>query len=183
MDTNTEFLFGESVNVLTGTTPAHAKDFLKAFDEGFSGSGLRIALGPFNALLSNRKWIKACGKTHAFADHYVDKAIQYRKELLSGHNNDSKAQREPHRIMLCNMAEQTEDKAVLRDQILQAMMAAQETTANLISNVFFLLARHSDVWHRLRQDILAFEGKELQLDDLSKLKYLHNVLSESKSNQ
>ena len=44
------------------------------------------------------------------------------------------------------MAQKTEDKKELRNEILQALMAAQETTAALISNVFFLLSRNEFIW-------------------------------------
>ena len=60
-------------------------------------------------------------------------------------------------------------------------MAAQETTSVLISNVFFLLARHPNVWQRLRQEALSLGDDEIGVDTLQKLKYLRNVLNESES--
>ena len=79
------------------------------------------------------------------------------------------------------MAEQINDKMELRNQILQALMAAQETIAVLISNVFFLLSRHPLVWQRLRKEIIALGDSVLDVDTLQNLKYLRNVLNESES--
>lgn len=76
------------------------------------------------------------------------------------------------------MAEQTEDRTQLRNEILQALMAAQETTAVLISNVFFLLSRHPSVWKELRQEALSLADDQLEMDILLNMKYLRNVLNE-----
>ena len=57
-------------------------------------------------------------------------------------------------------------------------MALQDTTASLLSNVFFLLARHSDVWRKLRAEVLSIGSSELHFEQLAKMKYLHNVLNE-----
>ncbi len=149
------------------------------------GSGFRIALGPLRFLFRDSKWPTACEETHRFADYYVDKALQWRQErtqLLNIHatGRELKDHRQQH-ILLHGMAEQTEDRTELRNQILQALMAAQETTSVLISNVFFLLSRHPTVWQRLRQEALLLEDHEITVDNLQNMKYLRNVLNESES--
>ena len=78
------------------------------------------------------------------------------------------------------MAQETEDKTELRDQIIQGMMANQETTAVLISNVLFLLARHPKEWETLRNEMLRFRPGELTFETLRECPRLRNVLSESK---
>ena len=178
LDTATLFLFGESIGSLSAATPAHAQGFLEAFAAGFSGSGMRIALGPFKILLSKSKWLEACETTHRFADFYADKALQHRQDFLAGENKAVEGGCIQPQILLYNMAEQTGDRNDLRNQILQAMMAAQETTANLLSNVFFLLARNPNVMQRLRTEALSVGSSELNLDQLAKMKYLRNVLNE-----
>ncbi|KAH8160028.1 hypothetical protein CIB48_g8215 [Xylaria polymorpha] len=50
LDMNTLFLFGEPIGILSGTPPSHIEGFLDAFQTGFNGCGLRIALGPLNFL-------------------------------------------------------------------------------------------------------------------------------------
>ena len=182
LDTATVLLFGESIGLLSGKTPEHAKGFLDAFNAGFSGSGMRIALGPLKVFLSDTKWLQACRTTHNFADFYVDKAIKYREAYLAQKgslNTHDKSESEFQRILLYDMAEHTGDRIDLRNQILQALMAAQETTACLLSNVFFLLARHPEVWNKLRNEILDVESESLKYDQSTHLTYLRNVLNES----
>ena len=173
LDTATQFLLGESIGSLSGKEPAHAEGFLDAFADGFSGSGMRIAIGPFKIFLSKSRWLESCRKTHRFTDYYIDKALQYRRELLAG-----KTESASH-VLLYNMAKETGDRVELRNQIIQALMAAQETTANLLGNVFYLLARYPKVWEKLREEVLLIEQKPLDFDQLMKMKYLRNVLNES----
>jgi cytochrome P450 len=52
-----------------------------------------------------------------------------------------------------------------------------DTIAILLSNIFFHLARHPDVWHKLRQQILDIP--EITTDSLKRLSYLQNVINET----
>ena len=79
--------------------------------------------------------------------------------------------------MLYNLAEKTGDRVYLRNQILQAMLAAQDTTSNLIGNIFFPLARHGEVWQRLRKEVLS-EHNNLHYNQLMGFRYLQNVIKE-----
>lgn len=80
--------------------------------------------------------------------------------------------------LLQGMAEQTDDPFTLRNEILQALMAAQETTASLICNVFFLLSRHKPVWRKLHQHVVAIGDCELNAEALQSIPLLRNVLNE-----
>lgn len=174
---NTLFLFGEAIGMLSESPPPHAQGFLDAFQEGFNGCGMRIALGPLKVLLPKTKWLMACSKTHDFADVYVERALQYREKFLS--DKESKDDDHNQRILLYNMAKLTDNRVVLRDQIVQAMMAASETTASLISTTFHVLSNHPSVFKKLRAEVLAAGDSQLDFDRLSRMKYLQNVILES----
>lgn len=176
LDMNTLFLFGEAIGMLSGSPPVHAKGFLDAFQEGFNGCGMRIALGPLKVLLPKKGWLKACSKTHDFADVYVERALKYRRETLALQTPED---RNKQRTLLFNMAMQTDNRVVLRDQIIQAMMAASETTAALISTVFHVLSNHPSVFTKLRAEVLAVEHATLDFHKLGRMKYLQNVILES----
>lgn len=64
--------------MLSRSPPPHAEGFLAAFQEGFNGCGMRFALGPLKVLLPSKGWLKACKRTHEFADVYVARALEYR---------------------------------------------------------------------------------------------------------
>jgi hypothetical protein len=50
-------------------------------------------------------------------------------------------------------------------------MASQDTTSNLIGNVFFLLARHPDIWQKVRKEVLFVDG-DLDFNRLMGMTYL-----------
>lgn len=148
------------------------------------GSGIRIALGPFKFLYPclDPKWLQSCNITHQFADKYVHKALRHRQARVEDASQEKEAaavNRKPY-VLLFGMAEQTTDKTQLRNEILQALMAAQGTTAALISNVFFLLSRNEPVWEQLRKEVVALRVEELDQESLQGMKSLRNILNESK---
>ncbi|KAK9415007.1 putative Cytochrome P450 [Seiridium unicorne] len=176
LDLNTLFLFGEPIGMLSGTPPTHAEGFLDAFQAGFNGCGIRIALGPLNFLMPKGAWLKACGKVHKFANVYVDRAIEYRNNINSGENGQDKTQ---GRTLLFNMAQATADRTVLRNQAVQAMMASTETTASLISHVIRNLASNPTIAAQVRAEVLAVGDKPLDFDQLPRIKSLQNVITET----
>lgn len=176
LDMNTLFLFGEPIGMLSQSPPPHAQGFLDAFQAGFNGCGLRIAFGPLGKLIPKGDWLKACRKTHEFADVYVDRALQYREKYNLNQDGQTSAKQ---RTLLYNMAQQTDDRSVLRNQIIQAMMAAQETTASLISNVIQMLASNASVMRDLRNEVTAVGDQPLNFDQLTRMKLLQNVITES----
>lgn len=149
------------------------------------GSGIRIALGPFKFLyrFMDPQWLESCMVTQEFAGKYALRAIQHRMTIERAKLEDQKGAenlRKPY-VLLHGMAERGADYIQLRNEILQALMAAQETTAALISNVIFFLSRHEAVWQRLRVEVLALKKARLTQDKLQRMNYLQNVLSESES--
>jgi len=178
LDTSTSFLFGEPLGILSGKTPPHAEGFLDAFQQGFQGTGIRIALRPFVFFIPNKQWLVACKKVHLFADYYIENALKYREDFLAGKTGGSAEGDTKGNVLLYNMAEQTGDRIILRDNILQAMMASQETTANLLGNLFYLLAHHPDVQQRLRTEVLSVVG-DLDYNQLMGMKYLQKVITEA----
>jgi cytochrome P450 len=79
--------------------------------------------------------------------------------------------------LLYNMAEKTGDRIFLRNQVLQAVMDSQDTTSNLIGNVFFLLARHPDIWQKVRKEVLLVDG-DLDFNRLMGMTCLQKVITE-----
>lgn len=177
LDMNTLFLFGEPIGMLSGAPPSHAEGFLDAFQAGFNGCGLRIALGPLNFLMPKGDWIKACDKVHKFADAYVDRAVEYRNKINSVEDGQAKKNQ---RTLLFSMAQKTDDRTLLRNQIVQAMMASTETTASLISHVIRNLASNPTICARVRAEVLALGDVPLDFDQLPRIKSLQHVIMESR---
>lgn len=162
--------------MLSGSPPSHAEGFLDAFEAGFRGCGIRIALGPLSFLVPKGAWLKACDKVHRFANVYVDKAIEYRNKINSDELGQDGVKR---RTLLFNMAQATADRTVLRNQAVQAMMAATETTASLVSHVIRNLASNPSIAAQVRAEVLAVSDKPLDFDELPQIKSLQHVITES----
>lgn len=138
-----------------------------------------MGLGPLMFLHRDPKWNESNKRVHQVIDKYVNEALERqklgveRKERLDGGGR-----KRP--VLLDAMAEQSNDRIQLRNEALQAFIAAHETTACLISNIFFQLARHPAAWTKLREEVLALGDVHLDFEVSMKLKYLRNVINESK---
>lgn len=180
LDTATLFLFGNSFDSLSGTESSNARSFIHSAAYSLGGGGLRMGLGPLMFLHRDPKWNESNKRVHQVIDKYVDEALERQKlgvereERLNGGGRK-------RLVLLDAMAEQSNDRIQLRNEALQAFIAAHETTACLISNIFFQLARHPAAWTKLREEVLALGDVPLDFEVSMKLKYLRNVINESKS--
>jgi cytochrome P450 len=137
-----------------------------------------IGFGPFKHLPPNKKWKEACAVTHRFADHYVNQGLEYRDKLLATKSNMSESSKS--NILLYNMVEETQDRVFLMNQVLQGLIASQDTTSSMLGNVFFLLARHPLVWKKLHREVLSV-GHTRDYNTLMGMDYLQKVLKEGKN--
>jgi cytochrome P450 len=135
-------------------------------------------LGNFSFLLPSREFKAMCETAHEFIDYYIDKALAIEREEKVAGKKDGEKER---KTLLQLTAEQTQDQTELRSQILQGIMAGQDTTSVLLANTIFLLFRHPDMWTRLRTEVLEMGDREVTFDSLKTLKFLQNVLAECKS--
>lgn len=67
----------------------------------------------------------------------------------------------------------------LRDEVLTMMLAGHETSAHSLAWTLGLLAKHTDIQERLREEILTFNSQELILENILGLTLLQNVIKES----
>jgi hypothetical protein len=75
---------------------------------------------------------------------------------------------------LHELAEFTQDRKLLRDQIIAVLLASRDTTASALSWTMYELARHPHVTKRLRQEIFQVVGgiRSPTYVDLKNMKYL-----------
>ncbi|KAK3369963.1 putative cytochrome P450 alkane hydroxylase [Podospora didyma] len=186
IDTSTEFLFGESMNILNQKEPQRSQDFLDAFHYAQQGTGKRLQLGKLAFLYCDKKYYESIKVAHAFADYYVDKAIEYRRSHLAdkGVNLETFSDEDASKhkvVLLHDMAMETDNREDLRNQILHVFLAGHESSAITIGNAIFQLCRNPDKWERLRTEVLALgNGTEhLTAEKLKGVKYLSSVIKET----
>ncbi|KAI9693914.1 MAG: hypothetical protein M1822_003185 [Bathelium mastoideum] len=171
LDVSTEFLFGESTNTLDpDAAKVDATGFITAFDQALTS----IRKG-YDWTLFKRLRGKRTGKQQSFSqvqqlvDKYVAQAFELRRtEKIVGDG----------RIYLVDeLLKQTNDRYFVRSQLLNFFAAARDTAPVAISDVFFQLARHPDVWSKLRSEVVTIR-EPLSFDLFKSMTYLQSVLKE-----
>ena len=175
-DVTTDFMFGESI--LSQLHPeAFGGDLAEACRIGQLGAERRFRLGIFANLVPQRAFYRAVKKVHMYMEAHVDRAIQQRH--LQTDDEKDKPKDASRYVFLNELAKLTDDRLVLRDQLLGIFLAGRDTTAALLTNLFFVLAREPEVWKQLHEDISSLDGRKPTLDELKGLKYLSSCLNES----
>ena len=175
-DVTTDFMFGESI--LSQPHPeAFGGDLAEACRVGQLGAERRFRLGIFADLVPQRAFYRAVKKVHMYMEAHVDRAIQQRH--LQTDDEKDKPKDASRYVFLNELAKLTDDRLVLRDQLLGIFLAGRDTTAALLTNLFFVLAREAEVWKQLHEEISPLNGRKPTLDELKGLKYLSSCLNES----
>ena len=177
MDSATEFLFGESTNCLApGANPDNYK-FAEAFNRSQEEIAERFRMGKIVQWLRgslNQKDRKFC---QDFVDKFVQKGLEYR-EMLDRGKKDPKA--DDRYVFLYELVKRTTDPVQLRAELINILLAGRDTTASLLSDTWFVLARRPDIWAKLREEVDALGGAKPTFEQIKQMKYLKWVLNECK---
>jgi len=151
IDSATEFLFGRSVNSLRATTSESSEiTFAEAFTKAQNFLIHRSRLGPLRYFSSRKEGDAAIRVCHEFVDQFVDEAVRYREKAGA---DDAAAAGPEKYVFLREIANATTDKRRLRDELLNVLLAGRDTTASLLSNLWFEIARRPAVFARLRAEV------------------------------
>ena len=176
IDSSTEFLFGRSVGSLKKTQ--WEGSFALAFDYAQNAIIRRATLGPLNIFYRDRKVKKCNSICRDFAQQFVEEALS---AVESGKGVEEKAQSErkgQKYIFSHELAWRTSDKRRILDELMNILVAGRDTTASLLSNLFFMLAKHPAIWDKLRREIAGLQGKLPTYEELRSLKYVQCCISE-----
>lgn len=189
MDTATEFLFNHSTNSLrmVGQDEENNEDavFARSFNFAQADALTKIRYGIFDRFRNQTKGNEAIRICHAYVDKWVDEAIRYREETdvsekaTSGiQEKDKDAERY---VFIHELAKQTKDKVRIRNELINVLLAGRDTTASLLSNLFFQFGKDPRVWNKLREEIdTELQGRKPTYEELRNLKYLKYCLNECK---
>jgi cytochrome P450 len=130
--------------------------------------------------IPDRTWHKSKNIVHAFADSIVQEEIT----RLSSGDVEKSASPEISRgreryVFLHELIKQTQDPKTLRSELLNILLAGRDTTASLLSNTWFTLARRPDIWAKVQAEVDGLNGERPQYADIKDMKYLRWVLNES----
>ena len=142
------------------------------------GVRLRLQMNKFLFLYRDKTWFDAVALVHRFVDGHIDKTLKQLRNSKTA-KSSAKTTGEERNDLLWVMAKQLQDPKALRSQILAVFVPSNDTTSILISNAFYALARHPEVWDKLRKEVESLGHTTLNFESLRSLKYLNWVLNES----
>lgn len=190
IDSATELLFGESTGSLHtygSHTASTVYSSLAGFAEAFNTSQeyllRRVLAQRLYWTINPSKFRDANAQVHEVVNHYVQLALQSK--------HASEAQQADHGhgqgryVFLEALASGTDDPKLIRDNLLNVLLAGRDTTASLLSSVFYFLARNPWVWEKLRREVVGEfgdchrRGNEITDARVKNLTYLRYVLNES----
>lgn len=183
IDTATEFLFNHSTDSLRMMDVDENNEdviFSKAFTEAQDDIMMRTRLGFLDVFRPNKKGNEAIKICHAYVDKFVDDAIAWRRE----HDAEKAAgwtQEDGRYVFIRELAKQTDDRKRIRDELMNILLAGRDTTASLLSNMWFEIAKRPEVWTKLREEVKSLDGRLPTYEELRNLKYLRWCLNECKS--
>lgn len=181
IDSATEFLFNHSTNSLRMVGQEDEKNedviFAKAFNFAQDDIMTRFRFGPFDRFRKNEKGEEAIRICHAYIEKFVDDALRFRQEL----DDDKKvgSEKDEKYFFIQEVAKQTTDKKRIREELINILLAGRDTTASLLSNMFFEVAKRPEIYAKLRDEVAALNGRAPTYEELRNLKYVKYCLNES----
>lgn len=179
MDASTEFLMGESTRTLL---PGHSKlqeQFAKGIELGLKDATDRSQRGWFYHLISHAEVKAAIREVRRLVDPYVEHALEYRRKHLEAKERGEAGVEEEKYVFLHELAKETDDPLRLKNEVLNFLVAGRDTTASLLSTLWFMLARYPRVWKKLQAEVDGLEGKLPTYEKLRNMRYLKHCASES----
>ncbi|KAJ7227885.1 cytochrome P450 monooxygenase pc-3 [Mycena haematopus] len=196
MDSASEFLFNNCVNSLKANLPySHNVAFpppqpntLEAqaaikFVDAFTLAMLRISerevlgrIWPLFEILGD----KTAGPMRDISE-YLDPIIHaaMEKKRLSGPKE--KGDESEELSLLDELLDTTSDPRVLKDEILNMLLAGRDTTMHTLTVVIYFFTMYPEVCARVREEVLAHVGPSRRptYEDIRDMKYLRAVLNET----
>ena len=158
------------------TSKAAKDDFAEAFAVSQNFMGMRIRLQSLYWLVDGLKYRRAVAQIRAFANHYVKLALK------SGGHRASESLLPSKYTFLEAISRESQNPTDLCNHILSFLVAGRDSTANLLSWLFVLLARNPTVFSKLRAAIeTSFRSGDEKPDfaTLKSCRYLQYVLFET----
>ncbi|KAJ7677044.1 cytochrome P450 [Mycena polygramma] len=205
MDTATSFLFGQDVRSLDAGLPyphyvaastvspaaatAHPSSaFATAFQEAQTVTALRHRFGAHWPLAEF--WVdrlaRPMGVVRGFLDPILKEAVA-KKRAMAMNKSEEKTNEVGDRevqegeSLLDHLVNYSEHYTILRDEILNITAAGRDTTAGLLTFTTYMLAEHSEILAKLRDEIFRVVGPSQRptYDNFREMKYLRAVLNET----
>ena len=174
LDSATEFLFGHSAGSLDfGHSHERGMKFAQAFTDSTTQSGNIVRVpAAFSFLLKTKKFKADVKYVHEYVSAYVQKAVD-----LHEHGT---AEKNDKYVFLEELAKTGFGAKKIQDELLNILLAGRDTTAGLLSYLFYTLAREPRVFKKLQAEIAELNGQRPTYEQVKGMRYLQWVVNEGK---
>ncbi|KAH8832509.1 cytochrome P450 [Flagelloscypha sp. PMI_526] len=193
LDTASSFLFARDMRSLDTPLPypyntpfANPSDataqFLRAFNEAQNRTARRIRLGDMWPLAEfwEDRVAKQMVVIHGYLEPIIQDALKRKEEKTLRNVQDGKSD-DTEATLIDYLVEKTNDPKLIRDEVLNILIAGRDTTAATLSSIIYQLAQHPHIVTRLREEIMEIVGpsREPTIEDFRDMKYLRAVCNET----
>jgi len=142
--------------------------------------------GQFSWLIGpDQKWLQKCAEIHAMVDGYIEEEIgrqRHMKDLGLSIDQDTMPSTYKYVLLKELVKRHLEDKIYIRNELLNVFFPGRDSVGTVTGSMMFLLARHTEVWEKLRKEVACIKPQQvLTFEFLKSLKYVQAVIEESKS--
>ncbi|KAF8317440.1 cytochrome P450 monooxygenase pc-3 [Clavulina sp. PMI_390] len=209
LDSATEFLFGESAHSiyeplllpgglqppspqLPSTEPSRpsSASFVKALRDAQENIAMRVLMGkvwPLSEIFHDKSDDYTV-PIRAYLEPILERALLKRTQLLKerdakglGSDGQEKESIEEGMTLLDHLVLETDDRNIIRDSLMNMLIAGRDTTATLLTFSLYFLSQHSDVLAKLRKEIMDTIGpiRRPTPESMREVKYLRAILNET----
>ncbi|KAF8219014.1 cytochrome P450 monooxygenase pc-3 [Tricholoma matsutake] len=199
IDSATEFLFGSDIDTLSAGLPYPASSPLASSDAFMNHPSNKFASAILECLCQTLNRANY-GSSWPLAEFWKNKVKPHRKvvdqfiepvlvEALakrtkaadSGRTASDKLRTDADEETLLNhLINQTQDIQVLKDELLNLLLAGRDTTASTLTFSIYMLTQHPHIALRLREEVLGNVGQSRPtFEQLKDMKYLRAFINET----
>ncbi|KAI3392092.1 hypothetical protein diail_6198 [Diaporthe ilicicola] len=178
LDSATDFLFGKATSTLVGAKKQDL-DFARALRYSLDHMAFLLIAGPLRRLWKGDPEFRRSNQIcRSYVDTFVDEVLAYKKGEASV---DTMVEEGGIRrnSFLRDLARATNDKGKIRGELLSLLLAGRDTTASLLSSLFYHFSRRPDVWAELTKEIDILGGQRPTYAELRSLKYAKYCINEA----
>ena len=178
LDSSTAHLLGCSSRTLASVSELSPEPELAgAFDRAQRAAVEKFALGWADRFRPQPQYWKDTKLIWNFAQRYVDIALRRKQERdAKPAEKTTTDTKQPN--FLDEICERTENADEILKGALHLLVAGRDSTASLLSNLWFMLARDKRVWLKLKEEIETLNGAIPDNDAIKAMPYLRNCINE-----
>ncbi|KAG2014257.1 cytochrome p450 [Coprinopsis cinerea AmutBmut pab1-1] len=167
----------ESEPALGSSSEQTTTRFVQSFSKALEIVAFRTRFGdhwPLSEFWKDRS-VEPMKVVQGYIDPIVKEAIRRKRE-----SKGVEVDRDDE-TFLENLVNSTEDPAMLRDAIMNMLVAGRDTTACALTFIVYMLSEHPRALERLRDEILSKLGPDRRptYEDLKDMKFLRAVINET----